>query len=173
MKRGGFLKRRTPLKAKTGLSRKTPWKVSKRPVKRPKQPSKLKVQLPKIWGMDKADDEFSLFIRKRDGRCMFPGCTVEEIAKLQCSHYIGRAHKATRYDPENCIALCWFHHFKSKDLGFEYQKQTVEKHGWDGQYTLFMKKWLGTERFYALVARGGTVKKLRQAILDVMAFLGF
>jgi hypothetical protein len=122
--------------------------------------------------MKRADDEFSIFIRKRDERCMFPGCTVTDPAKLQCSHYIGRAHKATRYDPENCIALCWFHHFKSKEWGFEYQKQTVEKNGWDGQYTLWMKNWLGTFRFALLIERGRSVKKLRDAILDCMALLG-
>jgi len=159
------------MQRKVGLKR-TAWKRKARSTKPKvtKKPSKL--PKPQLWSMDTTDDEFSLFIRKRDGRCMFPGCKVVEIAKLQCSHYIGRAHKATRYDPKNCIALCWFHHFKSKLLGFEYQKQTKEDQGYDGGYTLFMKKWLGEEEFYLLVARGRTVKKLHDAILECMILIG-
>lgn len=98
--------------------------------------------------LKKADALFSISIRKRDRHCLHPiGC---ESTNIQCSHYIGRAHKITRFDPDNCIALCYFHHFRSKDLGFEYQKQYKAEHGYDGQYTIFMKKLLGEERWDAL-----------------------
>lgn len=106
-----------------------------------------------VWTLKKADAVFSQEIRSRDGFCQFPGCLVSDPAKLQCSHYHGRAIKNTRYDPDNCIALCWFHHFKDKLLGFEYQKQQKHKHGHDGQYTLFMIKRLGQRRFNLLNAR--------------------
>lgn len=97
---------------------------------------------------------------------MFPGCKVEDFANLQASHYFGRANWNTRFDPDNMIALCMFHHFKSKDLGYEYQKQRKDKHGWDGQYTLFMQKWLGQERWEALLLRAEGDKKRKDAILE-------
>lgn len=130
------------------------------------------VKTPKIWSIKKADDEFSLWVRNRDGQCLFPGCVQTEIKKLQCSHYIGRAHKNTRFDPENCIALCMYHHFMSRLLGFEYQKQTLEAQGYDGQYTIFMKRYLGTDRFQALVGRSRQTKNVTSAILELMQFLG-
>lgn len=111
-----------------------------------------------------ADAIFSVLVRRRDGHCQFPGCTSTK--KLQCSHYIGRAHKATRWDYDNCIALCWYHHYKSKDLGYEYQKQTVEKHGWDGQYTLFMKRWLGPEKWATLQERAKRSQKVSRQYLE-------
>ena len=117
----------------------------------------------KIWSTDKADTKFSLFIRQRDQICRFQGCSVGNVKKLQCSHYIGRAHSATRYDPNNCISLCWRHHFKDKLLGFEYQKQIKEKHGYDGQYTLFMKKLLG-KKFKDLIFNGRTTLTRSDAI---------
>lgn len=112
----------------------------------------------------KADESFSHEIRARDKFCQFPNCMVSDSTKLQCSHYFGRAIKSTRFDPDNCIALCWLHHFKDKQLGFEYQKQMKYKHGWDGQYTLFMKKRLGKKRFEALVDRSHKSVKEKSAI---------
>ncbi len=118
-----------------------------------------------FWSMKKCDRLFSIQIRARDGRCMHPQGT-ENCKMLQNSHYIGRANKAVRYDPENCVAICYFHHFKSKDLGFEYQKQTIEKHGFDGQYTLWMKSYLGPERFAALIERSKVDTKQCAALLS-------
>ncbi len=111
----------------------------------------------------KADDAFSLQIRTRDGRCMHPRGT-DNCKLLQNSHFIGRANKAVRFDPENCDTICWFHHFKSKDLGFEYQKQTIEKHGFDGQYTLWKKQQLGAAKYAALIERSLTSVSLRAAL---------
>lgn len=113
--------------------------------------------------LKQADNAFSLKIRARDKHCLFPGC--ESLKGLQCSHYIGRATKSTRFDPNNCIALCYFHHFRSKDLGFEYQKQTKEKHGYDGQYTIFMRNWLGEERFEELRTRANAKQKITREFL--------
>jgi hypothetical protein len=152
--------KRTAWKRKPSLSTKTV-----KPLKRAKS-RVTKLPKPRIWSTDKADAEFSMLIR--DGKCMFPGCHITEIKKLQCSHYHGRAHSATRYHEDNCIALCWFHHFKSKLLGFEYQKQRIEKHGYDGQYTLFMKNWLGIERFDALDALARKTIKRSDVIIHLM-----
>lgn len=105
----------------------------------------------------------------RDGRCLFVGCRVRDIKDLQCSHYISRQHRATRFDLDNCISLCWLHHFKDKLLGYEYQKQLKEVHGYDGQYTKFMRSWLGAKRFQALLERGRTTLNQKSAIIVLMA----
>ena len=124
---------------------------------------------PKIWTLKRADKAFSTMIRNRDGKCMHPiGCEVRDIKKLQCSHFIGRSRKSTRFDPDNCITLCWLHHYKDKMLGYEYQKQTREKHGFDGQYTLFMKRWLGEERYHALQQRSEQSIKQKLSITNCM-----
>ena len=114
--------------------------------------------------LKKADQLFSLSIRARDKHCQFPNC--QSTKGLQNSHYIGRAIKSTRFDPDNCIALCYFHHFRSKDLGFEYQKQTQEKHGFDGQYTLFQRRLLGEEGYSALMRRSKESLKLTREFLE-------
>lgn len=120
--------------------------------------------------LKKLDTHFSEKIRRRDGHCRFPGCSVDDFKSLQNSHYIGRATWATRFDEENCIALCWFHHYKSKDLGWEYQKQRLEKQGWDGQYTIWMNVWLG-ERFQLLLDRAESGIKRKDAILAYQALI--
>lgn len=139
----------------------------------------LKKKKPKVWSLTKADDDFKEWIRQRDGhRCQHPlaGSKLDDQGcrgVLTCSHYIGRGNKSTRFDPLNCVTLCWWHHFKSKLVGFEYQKQTIEKHGWDGQYTLFMKYWLGIEDYLCLLSRGKEVLSQKKAIIKWMTFRGF
>ena len=115
--------------------------------------------------LKKVDDAYSLKIRARDSHCQFPGCMA---TKTQNSHYIGRANKSTRFDDDNCDALCYFHHFASKDLGFEYQKQTKAKHGFDGQYTKFKRRQLGSERFNALLRRSKIKTKLTREKLELL-----
>lgn len=114
---------------------------------RAKQRTRPKV---KSLTLKKADGLFSHQIRTRDKFCQFPSCMVSDPAKLQNSHYFGRAIKSTRFHPDNCIALCWKHHYGDKLLGFEFQKQTYEQHTYDGQYTKFMKERLGKKRFLEL-----------------------
>ena len=98
-----------------------------------------------------ADAIFSKEIIARDSHCMFPGCVRE--TQLTCSHYFGRATKSTRFYKDNALTLCRTHHFWDKQLGWEYQKQRKEIHGWDGQYTLFQRRWLGPKRWLALLER--------------------
>lgn len=60
--------------------------------------------------LDKADSAFSEYIRRRDGRCMRcnrVGEGEKRINGLQCSHYFGRSRESTRFDTENCDALCF------------------------------------------------------------------
>lgn len=76
--------------------------------------------------LDKADQTFSKYIRKRDGRC----CRCGSINGLQASHYFGRGKESTRFDPENVDSLCFgchqywgstnreeYRNFKIKQLG--------------------------------------------------------
>lgn len=56
------------------------------------------------------DRYFSLYIRHRDcpdgrGYCITCGAPITPKT-CYCGHYIGRAHKATRWDERNCHAQC-------------------------------------------------------------------
>ncbi len=102
-----------------------------------KKPKKIK-----RWSMKKADDMFSEWIRARDGKCLrcaLEGKTTTE--RLTCSHYWGRRNAALRYEPDNCITLCWF---RCHLYGWE-----KEKHG---KYRDFMIERLGIKRFEELRA---------------------
>lgn len=120
--------------------------------------------LTRIWSLKKADATFSAEILARDTKCQFPGCNRTD--QLTCSHYFGRVCKATRFDKDNCVILCRKHHYWDKMLGFEFQKQRKEVHGWDGQYTLFMKNRLGPTRWYALIERSMIPMKQTVAIAE-------
>jgi hypothetical protein len=101
----------------------------------------------------KTDKLFSDYIRARDGwRCLACGEISKDYRQnkqgLHCSHYWGRGHENTRFDPENCIALCWYHHHFSWGHGDGRQ-----------EYTDFMKRRLGEEGFNLLDVRAHTYKK--------------
>lgn len=132
---------------------KSEWKGPRRPKtarRAPLKPRKAKWLKFNKSDLQRADSAFSKIILERDGKCQYPGCEISDPAKLTCSHYYGRAIKNTRFDKRNCIALCRTHHFWDKQLGWEFQKQRAEIHGWDGKYTTHMKNWLGGEAWYEL-----------------------
>ena len=170
-----MLKKTVIVESKFSKTVRKPWEKSRKAAKRAKRlrekQKRLALGLKPLWTLKVADANFSAYIRNRDKRCLFPECKETRFEKLQCSHYFGRATKSTRFDPQNCITLCWFHHFKSKDLGYEYQKQRAEKHGWDGQYTSFMKNLLGGEGWYELVDRASQSLKQKTAIENCMTLL--
>lgn len=89
------------------------------------------------WTSSKADKAFSKWIRLRDKVCVKCG----KGGKLTNSHFWGRMHSATRYDPENCDSLCW--------LPCHYTWEH-EKHG---AYRDFKMKQLGPDRYHALEMR--------------------
>lgn len=94
----------------------------------------------KEWSLKKADIEFrKVMLQTVPVRCVFPNCPITNPKKLTISHYHGRVNKGTRYCIPNCDLLCRLHHYWDKQLAWEFQKQTKEKHGWDGRYTLYMK----------------------------------
>lgn len=122
----------------------------------------------KIWSLKKADDEFSLYIRNRDKRCMHPRCARRgdtEIGGLQCSHYWSRDVWPLRFEPDNADAAhpgC--HAFKwEKDKAGGYQDYMVEK--------------LGRRRFNAMrkvamdYKNGITHTTRREEIIKLMKFL--
>ena len=102
----------------------------------------------KLWSLKKADREFRTFMLKIVPiQCVFPNCPITDPKKLTVSHYHGRVNKGTRYDVRNCDFICRNHHYWDKQLGWEFAKQTVEKHGWNGRYTLFMMEKLAGQWF--------------------------
>lgn len=115
----------------------------------------------KIWSLKKADDEFSLFIRKRDGKCARCQRPMTEDRPLTCSHFWGRQHRATRFDPNNCVALCWMPCHK---YHWEKEKQ--------GAYRDFMLKWLGKKEYDSLEKLAKTTYNQANAIIDLMRLLG-
>lgn len=118
-----------------------------------------KVKSPKLWALSRADAEFSKWIRARDGKCLKCGGSN----RLSCSHFWSRSIKALRFEPDNCITLCWF---------------SCHKHGWEkqkhGKYGDFMLAWLGKDRFAELKAIAYDEKRMSQkeAIERCMKFLG-
>lgn len=84
------------------------------------------VKKEKRWSSAKADKLFSAFIRKRDGRCLF--CHRHDA--LQCSHYVTRSHSTTRYDPQNCDAICPKCHWQyERRKQFEYKDKKLLQMG--------------------------------------------
>lgn len=128
--------------------------------KKKKDPRK-KVKGPYFWSLKRADTEFSKYIRERDGKCMRCGKPKSPENPLTCSHFWGRQHKATRFDPDNCVAACWMPCHK---YYWEKEKQ--------GAYRDFMLSWLGEEKYEELRRKATTVYPQAKAIQDVMRLLG-
>lgn len=93
----------------------------------------------------KADVEFSKYIRHRaNWRCEVPTCQKdyrENTQGLHCSHYYGRGRENTRFDPDNCIALCYYHHSR---WGHGDERDS---------YTEYMERRLGQQAFKKLKLR--------------------
>lgn len=98
--------------------------------------------------IDTADRWFALFIKERDGwECQSCHKQLEhDPGRLHNSHYWGRGRESTRFDPENCDALCFYCHDT-----WEGEKQ--------GDYKHFKEKQLGQARYTQLMARAYTPGK--------------
>ena len=99
--------------------------------------------------LDPADIAFSKYIRVRDGRCVRckkPGTGKYGIDGLQNSHYFGRIRESTRFDPENCDALCFGCH---QEWGSNDREA----------YREFKIKQLGENGYKTLQFRSNTLKK--------------
>lgn len=94
-----------------------------------------------------ADKSFSIYIRTRDPLCK----RCKRAPTRDCSHFWGRGHSATRYDPKNCVGLCRPCH----DI-WEHQKNV--------EYKDWMEDWLGLEEYIALERRARSFMKREKAI---------
>lgn len=112
--------------------------------------------MPKIK-IRSADKKFSNFIRSRDDwKCQVPTCQKDyrnNPAGLHCSHYFGRGRENTRFDPENCIALCFYHHQR---WGHGDERDS---------YTEYMVKRLGEQSFKKLKIRAYQYRKKDDALV--------
>lgn len=155
---------RKPLKRKISTLSRSGIKRAPRAKQKPPKKVKKKAWKFKKTELAECDAAFAREIRERDGECLYPDCHVTE--NLTCSHYIGRANWNTRFSYPNCIALCIRHHFMDRNTAYEFQKARVEKEGWDGQYTLFMKRLLGEENFKGLLQLAEANKTRKEAIIE-------
>ena len=119
----------------------------------------MKTKKPKIWKLITADRKFSKYIIKRDKKCQ--RCKRKD-RQLQCSHFWVRQHYSTRFDPDNCCAVCaWCH--------------TFDKDNWEndrlGEYRAYMIKKLGKKGFEKLKAKHFEFKSKREAIIECMELL--
>lgn len=111
-----MMKRYKPLK-RTPIKR-TPWDKAKNE----QEKKKAKAGLSKPALIKKLDRWFSLYIRLRDvndeGVFQCPTCRrILPFSKGDASHYWGRIHMATRFDPDNVTIECQYdNRFNSSHL---------------------------------------------------------
>lgn len=94
----------------------------------------------------KLDKVFSLYIRLRDSaaynyqyfRCISCG-QIKPFEQMDCGHFISRAHKATRWDEDNCHGECRACNRMSSDHIIYYQQNLVAKIG-QGRVDLLLAK---------------------------------
>ena len=95
--------------------------------------------------LNKVDILFSRLIRLRaKGLCEYCGGWVG-YPKLAVSHYFGRRNGNTRFDEENCQALCFFCHMTLTENPHEYYE--------------WMRKRLGEDAYNMLAVRASIVCK--------------
>lgn len=101
----------------------------------------------------RADDAFSLWIRKRDKEIFGDTCPLCNQEPIQCAfHWVKRGHFATRWDEENVIGAC-----HSCNFLMEYDPSKF--------FAWHVAKY-GPERLQMLVARGRQHAKFSNADLE-------
>lgn len=109
-----------------------------------------------IWTRERADKEFSLFIRARDPKCVRCHARPSD----DCSHYFekGTSSCLVRFDPENADGLC------------------RQCHGlWEGRksgYVEYKIRMLGSKGLMELQRKAKGSYKMDKAIGDLMVLLG-
>ena len=100
--------------------------------------------------LDPLDKLFSEFVRRRafkfNGGCEYCGKKVRRWEDLQCSHFIGRRKRNTRYDTNNCVGICFSCHL--------YLGEHPHYHD------AFFRKRLGSEKFDQLILKGNLITKI-------------
>ena len=101
--------------------------------------------------LSKADSDFSRLIRERDKwRCRRCGKQYQPGDRgLHAAHIVGRGNKELRYDPANCLALCYRDHL------FWAHSNPIEFVEW-------VKKEIGTKEYERLKRIGATPRKVRE-----------
>lgn len=115
---------------------------------KPKKPSTASL-------VKKLDRVFSLYIRLRDSkpfnhqyfRCISCG-QIKPFDQMDCGHFIGRTHMATRFDEDNCHGECRGCNRFSPDHMIYYQNNLVKKIGKD-KVDLLIARGKGTKKYTA------------------------
>lgn len=132
-----------------------PWKATR--VKKASRPKEVTTEY--------VDDLFSHWVRERAG-WVCARCGVNFYCRkgaLETSHFFNVRYSGTRYDFDNCIALCHeCHQGGVNRIGYEHQKKTA--------YLEFMKARLGELAFEALRLRSQAHVKLSEAKLEFLAW---
>ena len=161
---GWMIRRKTGLRSRNKLGIKKGGKTHHKAV--------LGLPEPKVWSLTRADIAFRAHMLKMVvNKCVFPDCPITDPKKLTVSHYHGRVKKGTRFYLPNVDFLCRNHHYWDKQLGYEFQKQRREIHGWDGRYTIYMREKLGERGFLALENLANSGMKPKVAIKQFQASL--
>ena len=108
--------------------------------------------------LDKADVTFSKYIRTRDKwKCQRCKTQYESPTMgLHNSHYFGRGKESTRFDPENCDALCFKCHIEWGSANRE-------------EYRRFKINQLGEKKFRDLEIRAETLIKKDRKVSYLIA----
>jgi hypothetical protein len=102
-----------------------------------------------------ADRLFSLWIRRRDGRCTAAnGFNLECKGVLQAAHFIGRTNKTGRYDKRNVHALCQAHHLM------------IDQKGREGAKLSWVMNCIGTESVASLILEVNTTMTKRPDAIE-------
>ena len=97
--------------------------------------------------VDRLDKLFSELIRRRAfPNCEYCGKKVNRWEDLQCSHFIGRRKRSTRYDSDNASGVCFSCHMYLGEHPYE--------------HTEFFKKRLGSEKLDCLIIKGNQIVKI-------------
>jgi hypothetical protein len=116
-----------------------------------------------MYGKIKADKVFNIYskaIRLISGfKCEFCGKYFPDGKGLQVHHFYSRRRESVRYDIENLVCLCNYHH----RYFHENPNEQVE----------FMKNKLGQERYDALNIKANTYMKKDRAmrLIEAKEFL--
>ena len=142
MKRAAPIRRKTPLLRYTQLQANPPLVILSRP-----KPKRQKIRY------DPLDRLFGRFIRLRDQRCQYCG---RSDRRLEAAHMFGRGKHSTRYDPENCYAMCGGPNGNVCHRWID--THTTEKLAW-------LKQRIGEKRYAALELKSNRPVKVDRVVV--------
>lgn len=92
--------------------------------------------------VNKLDKLFSLWIRKRDGKCVQCGSTQN----LTCGHLFSRVNYSTRWDEENCACQCMGCNLRH-EMEFEPFRRVMEASLGHDKYESVWKRHVQIKKF--------------------------